>query len=192
MVGEVEVLGHAPGLEPQRDRRAAHEQPVAVQSVDEGLHDGVEARAVERVGHPVHTTPVADRGANGGVDPDAWDGHAGTSLASAVDGSGEACGRALLERAGVPIGAARPPARRWPPEAEVRDAFLAAIAAGLDDPTPHAAWAAAFAHHWPSRFGALFGPAGPALLAGLRARVDDRNRFLKLRRIAIANLAARG
>jgi len=135
---------------------------------------------------------VAGSGANGGVDLFGREKDALERDASDAGGSGRATGRAILERAGVPIGAARPPARRWPPEADVRDAFLAAVAAGLDDPTPHAAWAAALAHHWPSRFGALFGSAGPALVAGLRARVSDRNRFLKLRRIAIANLAALG
>jgi hypothetical protein len=58
-----------------------------------------------------------------------------------------------------------------------------------EDLVPYAAWLAAWEHHWPTRFHTVFGDAGRDLASRLRARVEDPNRFLKLRRIAIENLA---
>ena len=50
------------------------------------------------------------------------------------------------------------------------------------------AWLRAFRHHWPHRFTELLGLTGEACLAQL-PEPDDADRFLKFRRIAIANLA---
>ena len=52
------------------------------------------------------------------------------------------------------------------------------------------AWLAAFEHHWGDRYRRSFGDLGISLLARLRGGEYDINRFLKLRRIAIENLAA--
>ena len=54
---------------------------------------------------------------------------------------------------------------------------------------PMLAWLRALLLHWPSRFRELAGPEGERLIAELEARLFDPNRYLKLRRIAIENLA---
>ncbi len=51
-----------------------------------------------------------------------------------------------------------------------------------------AAWLAAFSHHWPSAFAEILGEVGPESLRTLTSRVEP-NRYLKFRRIAVANLA---
>jgi hypothetical protein len=51
------------------------------------------------------------------------------------------------------------------------------------------AWLAAFRHHWPDQFAAVLGSDGELALQRLQAHLDDPNRYLKLRRIAIENLA---
>ena len=51
-----------------------------------------------------------------------------------------------------------------------------------------AAWLSAFRHHWPSAFAELLGEVGEASLQILLPKVAP-DRYLKLRRIAIANLA---
>ncbi len=96
-----------------------------------------------------------------------------------------------LMAAGVPLGGPRAASVVIPDGREL----LAALDAGearldVDERVALAAWLAAFAHHWPSRFAAVLGPEGAARLAALRRGVVDRNRYLKLRRIAIENLAS--
>jgi hypothetical protein len=51
------------------------------------------------------------------------------------------------------------------------------------------AWLRGFRHEWPSRFQAIFGPLGQRAIAELNDPRFDPNRYLKLRRIAIENLA---
>jgi hypothetical protein len=53
------------------------------------------------------------------------------------------------------------------------------------------AWLAAFRHHWPDRFTEMLGPLGESLLSRCTSGDLDRNRYLKLRRIATQNLAQR-
>lgn len=53
------------------------------------------------------------------------------------------------------------------------------------------AYLRAFRHHWPAAFGELLGEEGEKTIAELSARRVDPNRYLKLRRIAIENLATR-
>jgi hypothetical protein len=58
------------------------------------------------------------------------------------------------------------------------------------DVAPLLAWLRAWQQHWGASFVATFGAEGDRIVAALRARLDDENRYLKLRRIAIENLAA--
>ena len=96
----------------------------------------------------------------------------------------------ILRSAGVPIGAPRPAPQTMPDDASLRRAVSSLEARlGDDDVIPYAAWLAAWEHHWPARFDVVFGQTGRDLARRLRSRVDDPNRYLKLRRIAIENLA---
>lgn len=52
-----------------------------------------------------------------------------------------------------------------------------------------AAYVFAWHHHWPRVFAAMFGDAGAGLLAWAAQQFSDDGRYLKLRRIAIENLA---
>jgi len=97
-----------------------------------------------------------------------------------------------LESLGVPTGTIRPA-----PAALDRDAALRAAVdlADRSRPVPDelrepvVAWLRAWQHHWPASFAEVLGDAGPAALSRLAGVELDRNRYLKLRRIAIANLS---
>jgi hypothetical protein len=52
-----------------------------------------------------------------------------------------------------------------------------------------AAWLSAFKHHFPSAFSEVLGSVGEDCLSQLRPNVDP-DRYLKLRRIALSNLAS--
>lgn len=52
-----------------------------------------------------------------------------------------------------------------------------------------AAFVFAWHHHWPRVFQGVFGDAGSGLLAWAGQQFSDDGRYLKLRRIAIENLA---
>lgn len=96
----------------------------------------------------------------------------------------------VLLRAGVPVGPARPPPRGLPDDESLRCAVLEIEARWTpEELVPYAAWLSAWAHHWPTRFRAVFGDEGRKLERRLRAGVVDANRYIKLRRIAIQNLA---
>jgi hypothetical protein len=97
----------------------------------------------------------------------------------------------VLCEAGVPDGALRRPPTAPLDAALVTGALHAVASAAL---APHereclAAWLAAFRRHWPDRFAELLGPIGESLLAGCTGDALDRNRYLKLRRIATENLS---
>ncbi len=96
----------------------------------------------------------------------------------------------ILMHAGAPVGAPRPPPTALPDERSLRSAMFAA-AASLpgEELLPYAAWLGAWHDHWPTRFGEVFGEEGVALYARLRASVQSGDRYVKLRRIAIENLA---
>jgi len=99
----------------------------------------------------------------------------------------------VLRDAGVPDGAARP-MPKGPMDAAATAEALRSLFAGraaLDDTEQEclAAWLAAFRHHWPDRFAFLLGPIGEDAHARAVATVSDRNKYLKLRRIATANLS---
>jgi len=100
----------------------------------------------------------------------------------------------ILMRAGLPDGAIRPPPVPPLDENEVRGA-LHAIVVHLDalDPArrePLLAWLSAWRHHFAADFAHMFGAEGHGAIASLDALSFDANRYLKLRRIAISNLAA--
>jgi hypothetical protein len=100
----------------------------------------------------------------------------------------------VLEQAGVPIGAIR---RRGTisPLAHPHRVLgrLAALPQDIEPALrePLLAWLNALDHHWPSRFDEIAGAGGRALQASLKSKTLDENRLLKLRRIAIENLADR-
>jgi hypothetical protein len=99
----------------------------------------------------------------------------------------------VLRDAGVPEGAARRLDRGSFEPTSVA-AALAEATANLEALEPAdreclSAWLAAFRHHWPDRFAATLGQAGDLALQRLGAHPTDANRHLKLRRIAIENLA---
>jgi hypothetical protein len=52
-----------------------------------------------------------------------------------------------------------------------------------------AAWIFAWQHHWPRSFAAKLGDDGAAIIAWAARHTLDANRYLKLRRIALENLA---
>lgn len=95
-----------------------------------------------------------------------------------------------LEAAGLPDGPVRPAPRRGDFDG-IRAALAAIDPAALDDAQAAAlqAWLRAWRHHWPSRFEAELGERGDDVLAALAGRALDENRYLKLRRIAVENLA---
>lgn len=96
-----------------------------------------------------------------------------------------------LRAAGVPDGAVRPLCEGYL-DATVATALIEVTPAveGSPEAEPLLAWLAAFRDHWPTRFGALLGTAGEDALERLQRGTVDRGRYLKLRRIAIDNLAA--
>lgn len=96
----------------------------------------------------------------------------------------------ILAAAGAPVGAVRPPPKALPDRDVLRYAvFEVATRLDPDLMVPVTAWLSAWEHHWPASFEETFTSSGLELLAGLRASVPDANHYLKLRRIAIENLA---
>lgn len=98
----------------------------------------------------------------------------------------------VLVKAGVPHGAIRPPPTRID-EAQVRTAVreLFADVHGLERRERDAlhAWLRGFRRHWPKAFERILGADGDRLLATLEDDSLDDNRYLKLKRIAVENLA---
>ncbi len=95
----------------------------------------------------------------------------------------------LLLDVGLPDGAIRPVPRGPFDAARIREAVREVAAEPGVDVAPLLAWLRAWQHHWGSHFRRTFGAEGAEIVEGLRARLDDPNRYLKLRRIAIENLA---
>ena len=89
------------------------------------------------------------------------------------------------------------PARRGPADLRNSRALRRAVrtlvgSEGLEtwQVAPLLAWLAGFRHHWPRRFREVLGDVGNLAIDALTRELDDHNRYLKLRRIAIANLSA--
>ncbi len=92
---------------------------------------------------------------------------------------------------GLPDGAIRSTLSQSLPNPSVMRQTIGELVAGRLDPTETdvlAAWLSAFKHHWPSAFAESLGEVGDASLQKLLPKVAH-DRYLKLRRIAIANLA---
>lgn len=99
--------------------------------------------------------------------------------------------KTLLD-AGVPDGAARPaPARldRQRVAEAIHDLARDAASVEPGQVEPLLGWLRGWRHHWPRSFAATLGADGKRLIGALEARGFDPNRYLKLRRIAIENLA---
>jgi hypothetical protein len=99
----------------------------------------------------------------------------------------------VLEEAGVPEGPLRATPTTPFASERVREA-LSRVAMSLDSLEARRAealraWLCAFRHHWPSAFDAMLGPEAESLERRLLPLAADPGRHLKLRRIAIANLA---
>lgn len=99
-----------------------------------------------------------------------------------------------LGRWGLPSGPVRAVPRGPVPDDELRAALttLRPELARLDERQRDAllAWLRGFRHHFEARFRVVFGTLGDDAIATLEATPIDANRYLKLRRIAIENLAA--
>jgi hypothetical protein len=93
----------------------------------------------------------------------------------------------ILRDAGVPLASSRGSARPTP--AEIRAAVSAVIAAAVGPCEGEAlgAFLLAWRQAWPSSFAETFASAGPSVEAWARRQLPDEDRYLKLRRIAIAN-----
>ena len=96
----------------------------------------------------------------------------------------------ILRDAGVPLASPRGDAR--PTAAEVRAAVSTVIAAavGPRDAEALGAFLLAWRQAWPSSFAGTFGLEAPSIEAWARRQMTDDDRYLKLRRIAIANLSS--
>jgi hypothetical protein len=96
----------------------------------------------------------------------------------------------VLLEFGLPDGAVRPvPAGPFDGDrvrAAVRDVTRDLDARRV---APLLAWLRAWQQHWGTSFRSTLGERGAAIIDDLRSRLDDENRYLKLRRIAIENLA---
>lgn len=93
-----------------------------------------------------------------------------------------------LCNAGVPIRAERAP----PPTSGEMAVALREVAQLDLEPWVHeavGAWVLAWAHEWPTHFRATFGGETEGTARWARAHTPDPGRYLKLRRIAISNLA---
>ena len=99
----------------------------------------------------------------------------------------------VLRAAGVPEGAARRTGEgRLDPTlvaSAVRDVLSDAGALDASSRECLTAWLSAFRKHWPVEFADVLGSVGEEALRVLSAGGYDPDRYLKLRRIAIANLA---
>jgi hypothetical protein len=95
----------------------------------------------------------------------------------------------ILRAGGLPL--ATPGATETPTAAELAVAARIAIDSkpGGREGDALAAFVLAWRHHWPASFAAEFGDDADATLAWASRQIDDPGRYLKLRRIAVENLA---
>lgn len=98
----------------------------------------------------------------------------------------------VLLDAGVPFGAIRPAPTRLP-EAAVRAAARQLLQSvetlSRRERDALYAWLRGFQRQWPKGFKRVLGHDGKRLLAKLEADPPEPNRYLKLKRIAVENLA---
>ncbi len=96
----------------------------------------------------------------------------------------------ILHRAGVPLAGTRIGAA--PEVAEIVAAVHHVLSAQLAprERDALAAFVAAWRQHWPTSFASGFGSAAGRISTWAAQACADHGRFLKLRRIALANLAS--
>jgi hypothetical protein len=96
----------------------------------------------------------------------------------------------ILRDGGLPLALPRTDAKPTP--RELADATRDAIAAKPRGREVDAltAFVLAWAHHWPTSFAAAFGDDTCSVSAWAESHTTDENRYLKLRRIALENLAS--
>lgn len=95
----------------------------------------------------------------------------------------------ILRDGGLPLATATSGKRRSP--AELAIAAVAAVAsrpAGRDAEAL-AAWLFAWHDHWPGAFASRFGGEATAIVEWAGGAIQDGGRYIKLRRIALENLA---
>lgn len=94
---------------------------------------------------------------------------------------------------GVPDGAIRPVTAGRADSESTRELIAMAVARPLSPREREVlfAWLRGWKHHWPRSFSQCLGDVGESALASLEAAGIDAGRYLKLRRIAIENLAQR-
>ncbi len=98
----------------------------------------------------------------------------------------------ILTEAGLPDGALRPAPVTL--DAQRLRGALEEVTSGLDQLETRQlellqAWLKGWRHHWPRRFTEILGRAGDRCYHQVAHAAVDANRYLKLRRIAIENLA---
>jgi len=95
----------------------------------------------------------------------------------------------ILRDGGLPLATERSGQRRTAEELAraTRDA-IAGSPTGRDADAL-AAFVLAWLAHWPASFARVHGPGAAEITAWARGACSDENRYLKLRRIAIENLA---
>jgi hypothetical protein len=99
----------------------------------------------------------------------------------------------VLERAGVPLGAPsaeRPELGDMKVVAGAVRAVLAARRSSARQRVSLLAWLSAWASEWPTSFRGAFGEDAAEVLATAGEGVDDRDRYLKLRRLSRDKLAS--
>lgn len=97
----------------------------------------------------------------------------------------------ILEDAGVPMGPPRPHVDSALDPMKLQAALQQLGELHIQEREVLRAWLEAFVHHWPRQFERTVGDVGARWLQSLRDEPIDANRFLKLRRLAIAELARR-
>ena len=94
---------------------------------------------------------------------------------------------------GVPDGTVRPATAVRADSGRTRELIATAVARPLSPREREVlfAWLRGWKHHWPRSFAQCLGEVGESALTALEAAGIDAGRYLKLRRIAIENLAQR-
>src|SRR5687768_11064725 len=96
----------------------------------------------------------------------------------------------ILRDGGLPL--ATPRSSKGPSVQALAAALREAIAGDPQGREEDAlvAFVRAWEHHWPACFRSVFASDAPAISTWAEVRVSDPNRYLKLRRIAVENLAS--
>lgn len=155
-------------VKPQHGSATPHEEPVPGEAVPCRLDQREDGEVVERRVHALRSI--------------------GMDAIAPSPAPASAALRCLIA-AGVPIAGVRGP---LPDAGELAHAVRAVMREHHLEPWVReavAAWVMAWSDEWPAGFRQAFDAESDAVAEFWRVRTGDRNRYLKLRRIAIANLA---